>query len=90
VAKRLRGADGSNPAALPATQMALLFVLAVLMAVLSVTPEMLTATVFSFADEGRKMSEITDIARIFFKPVAIVVSAIWCSCIAAGAVPHSI
>jgi hypothetical protein len=70
--------------------MALLFVLAVFMAVLSVTPEMLTATVFSFADEGRKMTEIADVAGLFFKPVAIVISAIWCSCIAAGAVPRSI
>ncbi|MBV4469335.1 hypothetical protein [Pseudomonas siliginis] len=60
------------------------------MAVLSVTPEVLTTTVFSFVDEGSKMTEITDIAGMLFKPVAIVISAIWCSCIAAGAVPHSI
>ena len=70
--------------------MALLFVLAVVMIVLSVTPEMLTATVFSFVDEGSKMTKITNIAGFFFKPVATVVSAIWCSCIAAGAVPCSI
>lgn len=33
---------------------------------------------------------ITDIAGMFFKPVAIVVSVFWCSCVAAGAVPRSI
>ncbi|WP_024718067.1 hypothetical protein [Pseudomonas putida] len=88
--KWLRGANGSIPAALTATQMALLFVMAVFMAVLSTTPEMLTATVISLADEGSKMTEIPSFTMLFFKPVAIVVSAIWCSCIAAGAVPRSI
>ncbi|MFJ7811097.1 hypothetical protein ACIQYQ_09675 [Pseudomonas asiatica] len=86
----LRGANGSIPAALTATQMALLFVLAVFVTVLYTTPEMLTATVISLADEGSKMTEIPSFTMLFFKPVAIVVSAIWCSCIAAGAVPRSI
>ncbi|MFG0400596.1 hypothetical protein [Pseudomonas sp. zjy_11] len=88
--KWLRGANGSIPAALTATQMALLFVMTVFMAVLSTTPEMLTATVISLADEGSKMTEIPSFTMLFFKPVAIVVSAIWSSCIAAGAVPRSI
>ncbi|MBI6616039.1 hypothetical protein YA0729_25185 [Pseudomonas simiae] len=88
--KWLRGADGSIPAALTATQMALLFVMAVFMTVLYTTPEMLTATVISLADEGSKMTEIPSFTALFFKPVAIVVSAIWCSCTAAGAVPRSI
>ncbi|WP_157160369.1 hypothetical protein [Pseudomonas fluorescens] len=88
--KWLRGANGSIPAALTATRMALLFVMAVLMTVLYTTPEMLTATVIQLADEGSKMTEIPNFTALFFKPVAIVVSAIWCSCIAAGAVPHSI
>lgn len=84
------GANGSIPAALTATQMALLFVLAVFMTVLYSTPEMLTATVIMLADEGSKMNEIPSLTALFFKPVVIVISAIWCSCFAAGAVPHSI
>lgn len=64
--KWLRGANGSIPAALTATQMALLFVMAVFMAVLSTTPEMLTATVISLADEGSKMTEIPSFTMLFF------------------------
>ncbi|MCY1190260.1 hypothetical protein [Pseudomonas putida] len=86
--KWLRGANGSIPAALTATQMALLFVLAVFVTVLYTTPEMLTATVISLADEGSKMTEIPSFTMLFLKPVAIVISAIWCSCIAGGAVPR--
>lgn len=70
--------------------MALLAVLAVFMTALSVTPEVLTATAISIANGGSIMTEITGIAGILFKPIATVVSAIWCSCIAAGAVPRSI
>jgi hypothetical protein len=70
--------------------MALLFVMAVFMTVLYTTPEMLIATVISLANEGSKMTDITSFTMLFFKPVAIVTSAIWCSCIAAGAVPRSI
>jgi hypothetical protein len=86
----LRGANGSIPAALTATQLALLFVMAVFMTVLYTTPEMLTAIVISLAEEGSKMIEIQSFTALFFKPVATVISAIWCSCIAAGAVPRSI
>ena len=70
--KWLRGADGSIPAALTATQMALLFVMAVFMTVLYTTPEMLTATVILLADEGSKMTEIPSFTALFFKPIAIV------------------
>jgi hypothetical protein len=70
--------------------MALLFVLAVFMTALSLTPEVLTATVFSIVDGGREMDvTFSSFAVLLFKPVANVVSAIWCSCIAAGAVPRS-
>lgn len=69
------------------TQLAVLFVLAVLMSALSMTPEMLNATA-QFANEGNSMMKETNV--ILFKAVTTSISAIWCSCIAAGAVPCSI
>lgn len=85
--QRLRGANGSIPAPMSVTQMAVLLVLAVLMAALSMTPDLLIATA-QFANEGSFMMK--EIGEILFTPVASTISAIWCSCIAAGAVPRSI
>lgn len=84
---RLRGANGSIPAAMSVTQVAVLFVLAVFMAALYLTPDLLIATAL-IAKEGSLMMK--EIGVVLFQPVASTVSAIWCSCIAAGAVPCSI
>lgn len=70
-----------------ATQMAVLFVLAVLAAAASMNPDLLIATV-EFAKEGNLM--VKEVIEVLFKAVYTCVSAIWCSCIAAGAVPRFI
>ncbi|WP_139214685.1 hypothetical protein [Pseudomonas linyingensis] len=67
--------------------MAVLFVSAVLMTALPMTPDLLTATA-QFANEGSLMMK--EIGVILLQPVTSTISAIWCSCIAAGAVPRSI
>lgn len=70
-----------------ATQMVVLFVLAVLVAALSLTPDLLTATA-QLAEEGSFMMK--EVCVVMFKAVSTCVSAIWCSCIAAGAIPRPI
>lgn len=72
---------------MPATQMAVLFVLTVLMASLYMTPDLLIAAAMS-AKEGSFMMRET--VGQLFHPLAASISAIWCSCVAAGAIPRSI
>ncbi|MFJ2324955.1 hypothetical protein [Pseudomonas sp. NPDC087690] len=77
------GSKGSNPA-MSAAQMAILFVLTVLMAVLYATPELLIATV-QFANEGSLMMKETMMQYV--QPVATMIAAIWCGCMANGKIP---
>ncbi|KRP60322.1 hypothetical protein [Pseudomonas trivialis] len=67
-----------------AAQMAILFVLTVLMAVLYTTPELLIATV-QFANEGSLMMKETMMQYV--QPVATMIVAIWCGCMANGKIP---
>lgn len=78
---------GSIPAAMPATQMLILIVLAVLTAMLYTNPGMLTAALIA-AKKGSFM--MTTFGSALFQPTAQTLNAIWCSCIAAGAVPRPI
>lgn len=77
------GSKGSNPAMSPA-QMAILFVLTVLMTVLYTTPELLIATV-QIANEGSLMMKETMMQYV--QPVAAMIAAIWCGYMANGKIP---
>ncbi|WP_336352985.1 hypothetical protein [Pseudomonas atacamensis] len=65
--------------------MALLIVLTVFMTSLTVSPAMLSAAILSAQGDITMMKDFTE---TMFKPIAITVSAIWCSCIASGQVPR--
>ncbi|MDV7209922.1 hypothetical protein [Azotobacter beijerinckii] len=67
--------------------MVVLFVLAVFVTALPGTSELLTATA-NFAEEGIGM--VCAFGDVVFKAVTSSIAAIWCSCLAAGAVPRSI
>lgn len=67
-----------------AAQMAILFVLTVLMTVLYTTPELLIATV-QIANEGSLMMKETMMQYV--QPVAAMIVATWCGCMANGKIP---
>lgn len=68
--------------------MAFLFILTVFMTMLYMNPEMLIAAVIQSVNEGSEMMK--EVAVVLVKPISTVISAIWCSCLAAGAVPRFI
>jgi hypothetical protein len=81
-----RGTAGSTPASLKANQMVICCVLAALMAAVPFTHSLIAAV--CSAKEVSQM--MTEFFGVLLTPVSQSVSAIWCSCIAAGALPLSI